>query len=217
MEADIWITFISGILIGISPCIILMLSIFGSSLIMTEGKSKYLKISIGLLSGMVLTYILISFIFVYFFSLLDAFYLFKYIFAGVLISIGIWQILESRKEKSLIFQTPEKVKTILKDFIENNSGFYAFLIGIIFVLVKIPCFGGVYLAIIYELRTDPLLFLFIMVYLIAMILPAIIIITLFRLGLEFSKINDFRLKYRTHLRIISGLLLIFLSIYLLIF
>ena len=129
--------------------------------------------------------------------------------------MGVWQIAESKLEKSRIFGTTQKVKTILKDFIERNSGFYAFLVGIIFVLIKIPCFGTIYLSLIYDLYSNPLLLLYIIVYLIGLIIPIILILILIRLGLESNKIDEFRLKYRTSLRILSGGLLITLAVLLL--
>ncbi len=192
-----------------------MLSTFGTSLILIEKKSKFIIISISLLSGMILAYIIISLLFLYIFQFLTFFYYFKYVFAGILIIIGIWQIIECKREKSIIFGTPEKLKTILKDFIEKNSAFYAFLVGIIFVLIKIPCFGIVYLALLYNLQNDPLLFLFIVIYLVGMIIPIIIVLILLRVGLESSKLNEFRIKYRIHLRILNAIILIFLAFYLL--
>jgi len=216
VDVNFAIAFISGLSIGITPCILLMLSVFGTSLILTEEKRKFIAISIGLLSGMILAYILISIIFLYFFQLLENFFISSYIFAAILIIIGIWEIIECKKEHSKIYRTPEKVKTILKDFIEQNSGFYAFLVGIIFVLIKIPCFGTIYLSLLYNLQNNPLLYVFIFVYLLGMIIPIIVLLLLIRLGLESNKINEFRLKYRPYLRILSGIILIFLAIYLLI-
>ncbi|MHA2283112.1 MAG: hypothetical protein ACXAC5_19905 [Promethearchaeota archaeon] len=201
--------------IGTSPCILLMLSVFGSSLILTEEKSKFLKISLGLLAGMIIAYIFISIIFVYLFQFFEALSYFKYLFAAILIFIGVWQIIECKLEKSRIFGTPEKVKTVLKDFINKNSGFYAFLVGIIFVLIKIPCFGSIYLSLIYDLYSNPLLVFYIITYLIGLIFPVVLILILIRLGLESDKINEFRLKYRTSLRLLSGGLLIVLALLLL--
>ncbi|GAG55284.1 unnamed protein product, partial [marine sediment metagenome] len=211
VEINFFVVFLSGMVVGLSPCILLMLSVFGSSLILTEDKSKFLKISLGLLAGMIIAYIFISIIFLYLFQFFEALFYFKYIFAAILIFIGVWQIIECKLEKSRIFGTPEKVKTVLKDFINKNSGFYAFLVGIIFVLIKIPCFGSIYLSLIYDLYSNPLLVFYIITYLIGLILPVILILILIRLGLESNKINEFRLKYRTSLRLLSGGILITLA------
>lgn len=215
IEINFFVVFFSGMVIGTSPCILLMLSVFGSSLILTEEKSKFLKISLGLLAGMIIAYIFISIIFVYLFQFFEALSYFKYLFAAILIFIGVWQIIECKLEKSRIFGTPEKVKTVLKDFINKNSGFYAFLVGIIFVLIKIPCFGSIYLSLIYDLYSNPLLVFYIITYLIGLIFPVVLILILIRLGLESDKINEFRLKYRTSLRLLSGGLLIVLALLLL--
>ena len=217
MEVNFIIAFTSGILIGASPCILLMLSVFGTSLILTEEKVKFLKISVGLLTGMILAYIIMSILFLYALRFFELFYYFEYVFAGVLIVIGIWQIIECKKEKSTIFGTPAKVKMVLKNFIEKKSGIYAFLVGIIFVLIKIPCFGGIYLALLYSFSTSPSLFIYILYYFIGMLIPIILVLILLRIGLESSKINDYRLKYRTFLRILNGIILIFLALFLLIF
>ena len=215
-EVNFVIALISGLAVGISPCILLMLSVFGTSFVLTEEKKKFYAISIGLLSGMVLAYIFISIIFLFFIQFLENFVIFSYIFASILITIGIWEIIECKKEQSTIFKTSEKVKTILKDFIEQRSGLYAFLVGVIFVLIKLPCFGGIYLSLIANLHTNPLLYIFIFVYLIGMLVPIILVLVSIRLGLESSKINEFRVTHRTKLRILSGAILVFLAIYLLI-
>ena len=212
------IAFFTGLLTGIGPCILLMLSVFGTSLILIEEKRKFIEISIGLILGMILMYIIISIIWVNVRLLLENAYLFlSYFFAGILIFIGLWQIIEFRKEKSKIFGTPKKIKLVLREFINRNSGIYAFLVGLIFVLIKIPCFGGIYIALLESFLENPLVYVFIVVYLVGMMIPTITILILIRLGLESSKIDNFRLKYRPHLRIINGVILIFLALYLLIF
>jgi len=216
LEINFAITFFYGFVVGLSPCILLMLSSFGTSLLLTEKKKDFFQILLGLILGMISAYIVISIIFLPFTELLALYEYTKFVFAGILIFLGIWQILESQKEKSVIFGTPTKVRTILKDFIEKRSGYYSFLVGILFVFIKIPCFGSIYLSLIYELHSNPMLFLYIVVYLFAMVLPVIIILSLIRFGLESSKVNEYRLKYRSYLRILSGGILIFLALYLLI-
>lgn len=217
VEVNIFISFFSGLVIGASPCILLMLSAFGTSLVLTEEKRKFLSISIGLISGMVLAFVLISIILIYVAIMLEVMIIINYIFAGVLISIGIWQIVESTKERSIIFSTPEKVKTVLSNFIQKNSGFYAFLVGIIFVLIKFPCTDLIYVSLILNFHTNPLLYVFLFIYILGMLIPIILILVLLRLGLESSRINEFRLKYRTFFRILSGAILIFLAIFLLVY
>ena len=169
-EVNIFITFLSGVAVGITPCILLMLSVFGTSIVLTEEKKNFFTISVGLISGMVLAYILVSIIFL---PLIEELVFVSFIFAAVLIFLGLWQIVECKKEQSTIFGTPDKIKMVLHNFIQKNSGFYAFLVGIIFVLIKIPCFGGIYLSLLANLHINPLLYVFIFVYIIGMLLPII--------------------------------------------
>jgi cytochrome c biogenesis protein CcdA len=217
MEINILVSFISGIIIGISPCIFLITSVFGTSLVLIQEKSKYLKIVGGLISGIILAYITVSILLFYLISFFDFFFFFRYIFAGTLIFIGIWQLVESKKEKSLIYQTPSKVKLIMKSFIEKNSGFYAFIVGIIFIFIKLPCMATLYSALIYNVYSNAYFILCLVMYFVGMLIPIMLLFTLIRLGLESSRVNEIRLKYRHYIRIISALTLIILAIYLLIF
>ena len=216
IEFDLFLAFFSGLIFGFSPCILLLLSTFGTSFLIVEEKSKFIKISIGLISGIVITYIIISFLIYLFVEFSSIFRYINFIFAGILIFLGIYQLVEAKKEKSRLFGTSEKVKTILKNFIEKNSGFYAFLIGIIFSLIKLPTCGSLLVVLILDLYSSPLLVLSVFIYILGMVLPIIIVLIFIRLGLESSKVDEFRKKYRTHLRIINGAVLIFLAIYLLI-
>ncbi|TFF89737.1 MAG: hypothetical protein EU548_06595 [Promethearchaeota archaeon] len=214
MEVNLLITFLSGLAIGFTPCILLMLSAFGASLVLIEEKSKFIKITLGLLSGFISSYLLISLLFLPWVHLFNSL-IFRIIFSIILIALGIWQIIESKKEDSIIFGTPKKIKNVMKRFIEHNSAIYAFFVGIIFTLVKIPCFSSVYIAIIYNVYQSPILILYIISYIIGVTIPIIGILLLIRIGLEVDTVNNFRLKYRHYLRIVSGIILIFLSVYLL--
>jgi len=217
IEINLIVSFVSGVSIGISPCILLISSVFGSSLVLSEKKEKFFFISFGLLSGIVLAYIIMTTAFLFFFQFFEVITYFKYVFAGIIIFIGAWQIIDSKKEQSIIFGTPTKIKNVLKEFFERNSVLYSFLVGIFFILIKIPCMGTVYLSLIYNFYSNSLLIFYIIAYLVGMLTPTIIILLLIRLNVESSKVDDFRLKYRPYLRMFNGGLLIFLALYLLIF
>jgi len=105
---------------------------------------------------------------------------------------------------------------MLKEFIEKRSVLYSFLVGILFILIKIPCIGTIYLSLIYNLYGNYLLLFYIIIYLGGMLLPTIIILVIIRLNIGSSKVDDFRMKYRTYLRMLNGLILILLALYLLI-
>lgn len=215
-EITVLLAFFSGLFFGVSPCILLLLSTFGTSLILVEEKSKFLKISFGLIAGLIVTFIIISYFIYLFVEFAGVFQYINIVFAVILISLGLWQILECRKEDSALYGTPDKIKAKLKLFIDKRSGVYAFVVGIIFALIKLPTCGSLLIVLILNLHNDPLIFIYILVYIIGMVFPIIIILILLRIGLESSKIDDFRVRHRTQLRLLSGIFLIILAIYLLI-
>ena len=47
MEITFFVAFFAGLLIGATPCILLMVSVFGTSLILVEKRSKFIKIEGG--------------------------------------------------------------------------------------------------------------------------------------------------------------------------
>jgi len=213
----LWETFVFGLVFGASPCLLLIMSVLGTSLVAVEERKKYLAISVGLILGIIAAYVLISIIFLAFLGLIGFFAYFRYVFGGILLTIGIWQIVEFKKEKSTIFGTPDRVKKWLKSFIEKQSGPYAFLLGILFAFVKIPCVGGIYLTIVYNAWQNPLLIYYVILYYLGMILPVVILLIALRVGLQSNRINSFREKYRSHLRLLSGIALIALTVYLMFF
>jgi cytochrome c biogenesis protein CcdA len=210
-----WVAFVSGLVVGASPCVLLILSVFGTSLTMETESKHYLRVASGFISGLLLAYILVSFIFVWLMPVIGIFNSLKYIFGGILLIIGLWQILDMKNENSKIFGTPTKIKEILKNLLSQNSGIASMLLGFIFAMIKIPCFGGIYLSILYSARDSPQLFSYVISYLVGMILPVIGVFLALKFGLMAKSINSFRQEYRPYLRLLSGMLLITLTGYLL--
>ena len=217
MQNLLWVSFFSGLLVGIAPCLLLLMSVLGTTLVMVEQRSKFLAISTGLILGIIIAYLAVSAAFLALLTVVGVFLYFKYIFAGILITIGIWQIVEFKSERSIAFGTPQKVKDLLKGFIEKRSGTYAFLLGILFAFVKIPCFGGVFLSLLYDAWLDPFLAYYIVIYFTGMLLPIVILLIALRVGMQPARFNAFREKYRPHLRLLSGAILIVLTLVLLFF
>ncbi len=214
-DVTLWGAFLLGLAFGGSPCLLLIMSVLGTTLVAVEQRKRYLAISFGLILGLISAYAAISVIFLAFLSVIGIFTYFKFIFGGILLVIGIWQIVEFKKEKSTIFGTPDRVKSWLNTFIEKQSGVYAFLLGVLFAFVKIPCIGGVYLTILYSAWQNPLLIFYVLLYYSGMILPVVLLLIGLRVGLQSNRVNTFREKYRPYLRLASGIVLIVLTLFLL--
>ncbi|MHA1278953.1 MAG: cytochrome c biogenesis CcdA family protein [Candidatus Helarchaeota archaeon] len=212
-EFTLWIAFITGIITGASACMLLLISVLGTSLTMVESRKKYAVISTGLVIGLIVAYVAVSALFLMTMNALSVLTSLKYIFSGGLLFLGAWQIVEFKREDSVIFGTSDRIKSTIKDFISKKSGFYAFLVGVIFAFIKIPCFGAPYLELLYVSQSDPLLILLINVYILGMLIPIVGVLVAIRIGFQSEKINQFRLDFRPYLRLLSGCLIITLALY----
>ncbi|GAB4313426.1 MAG: hypothetical protein Kow0069_14490 [Promethearchaeota archaeon] len=210
-----WVAFVAGLVVGVSACMLLLLSVVGTSLASVESRAKYAGVAAGLVGGLAVAYLVLAALFVWLLSavaLLDAF---KYGFAAVLLALGAWQLVDFRREKSAVFGTPGRVKSALKSFVEMRAPWASFVVGFVFAFVKVPCFGGPFLAILFDARDDPLLFFLVGIYYAGMLLPIVALLVAQGAGLRSDRVDRFRSKYRPHLRLASGLVLIVVTIYLL--
>ena len=210
-----WVAFLAGLALGASACVLLLLGTIGTAVTSATTRRHYAIISTGLILGVLTGYLIVGALFTWFVVSLDFLSVLKYIFAGVLLFVGVWQIVDFKREKSIIFGTPGKVKEAMKRLISGKTGTGAYIVGVMFALIKIPCFGGPFLAIVYGARDDPALFLTLISYFAGMLLPYIVILIAIGMGLSSERINNARLKYRPHLRLLSGAVLVALVIYML--
>nr|MDO8112427.1 hypothetical protein [Candidatus Sigynarchaeota archaeon] len=210
-----WVAFLAGLALGASACVLLLLGTIGTAVTSATTRRHYAIISTGLIIGVLTGYLIVGALFTWFVLTLDFLSLLKYIFAGVLLFIGAWQIVDFKREKSIIFGTPGKMKGAMKRLISGKTGTGAFAVGVMFALIKVPCFGGPFLAIVYGARDDPALILTMVSYFAGMLLPYIVILVAIGMGLSSERINNARLKYRPHLRLLSGAVLVSLVIYML--
>jgi cytochrome c biogenesis protein CcdA len=86
----------------------------------------------------------------------------------------------------------------------------SFAIGVAFGLVKMPCVGGLYIAILgtvllSERFAEDLMYLF--VYNLGVIMPVLVLGGLLAFGLKPAALNAFRLRHRVKLKAFTGLLL----------
>jgi cytochrome c biogenesis protein CcdA len=220
-EFKYWVAFVTGILSGLSPCIILITGVFGTSLIANQSRNYFLRSLIGFSLGVLLMYFIIGFSFTFFID--GAIKLFggiamKLILGIPLILLGLWQCIDAWNENSRLFKTPEKLKGFFRNLTENDSGLSAFLLGAAFTLLKSPCIAGILLSLIFSVnrsgsfgigRVSYALGLFS----IGVLIPILAVFGILRIGISNEKINIFRVKARPYLRLISGLVIIVTTIF----
>lgn len=217
-----WLSFFSGFLSGISPCLVLIMAVISPTLSMENLSKKQLsKIFLGLTLGIISMYIILGLAFIGSVEFLQKiFYLdsIKWVLGGLMIGLGIWYILDAFTEKSALFSTPEGIKSKLSDMIRKGNFGYGFLLGFLFTLIKIPCVAGIMVALFLGIAENPVYFtLNLALFYLGLLLPLLLLMFLLLKGTNSEKVKAFRLKFRPYLRILSGLVIIGLTLYSILF
>lgn len=217
-----WFAFISGLITGLSPCVILVTAVVSSTLIVQEEKkTKMLPIFVGFTLGVFLMYLLLGIVVVFTYEFLITTFFgsaIRIFFAVLMFLLGIWYIIDAYNEKSKLFSTPESIKEFVKKMANKGTFLYSFILGFVFSFIKIPCVGGIMISLVYGLSSNPALYVpSLMLFYLGLLIPLVILMVILGYGVQTEKVNEIRVKYRPLLRIISGLLIIGLTIYSLFF
>ncbi len=96
----------------------------------------------------------------------------------------------------------------------------SFFLGVFVALVELPCTGAVYLGVLALVSLSGLTinnFLLLVIYNLLFVLPLIVIILLIHRGSQAEKLEQWREKYKPHMRLAIGLLLIAMGIWMIMF
>ena len=213
-----WLAFVSGFVTGLSPCVILVTAVVSSTLLIQEGeKKKLLPIFTGFLLGVLLMYLLLGIALVTVFNLFTSAFFgttLRIIFAIIMFALGAWYIIDAFNEKSKLFTTPTWIKDFVKSMAARGTFLYTFVLGFVFSFLKIPCVGGILASLVSGVANDSSLYIpSLATFYVGLLLPILILMGILAFGVQTKKVNEIRVKYRPHLRIISGLLIIGLTIY----
>ena len=213
-----WLAFLSGLLTGISPCLILIMAVIAPIMSMEDiSQKKLIRIFVGLTLGILTMYILLGVMIIFTLDVLAQFFSLpsiKWIFGGLMLSLGLWYLLDAFAENSALFSTPPSIKKFVNNMIHKGGMIYGFGLGFIFSILKIPCVGGVMIALFLGMGENPLYFsVNLLLFYVGLLLPLVILMILLLRGIDSEKIKTIRLKYRPLLRIITGLAIIGLTLY----
>ncbi len=234
----------AGFISGLSPCILLILGFVSASYISSEeekggiiaaepkeeskvGKTErsqtksrlglHIKFIFGFILGTLLVYSLLSVAIIYSLEFLSTFVFGKivqYIFAGILILLGLWYIIDAGNENSRLFKTPDTIKRMFRTIITTKSMASSFILGMVFTMIKLPCIGAILMALLLNISANPVEYYpKLLVYFMGVLTPLVIVSLLLVFGLNTERLNSLRTKYRPALRFISGLIIIAIVIY----
>jgi len=135
------------------------------------------------------------------------------ILAIVIALFGAINIRDSFRGKAVL-KIPEKSKPLIEKWVYKASFPAAIVLGIIVASVELPCTGGMYIAILAllsNMATKDIAFLYLLIYNFIFVLPLIIITALFIKGVDEGKVHAYLEKHKKKSRFIMGAALIVLG------
>jgi cytochrome c-type biogenesis protein len=206
--------FAAGLFAGFNPCLLAILAFLASSMLASTGRRKDIWTMVVAFSlGMFVVYIIFG---VGLFSVLQeksTAAMFRSVLAAVLLFLGLMQLVDARRLQSggtSIFRTDWTKKYVHGVVASRRLSSY-FLLGALFSLVRAPCVGGMYIAIIGMISSHGYAssgLLYLVIYNLGIALPVLILGGIIALGMSPEQVDHFRNKHRVAIRLITGFTLI---------
>jgi cytochrome c biogenesis protein CcdA len=209
--------FAAGLLAGFNPCLLAILAFLASSMLASTGRRRDILMMVAFFSlGTFVVYIIFG---VGLFSVLQeksTTTMFRFVLAAVLLVLGIMQLEDARRLHSggtSLFRTDWTKKYVHGVIASRRLSSY-FLLGALFSLVRAPCVGGVYIAIIGIISGQGFAssgLIYLMIYNLGIALPVLLLGGIIALGMSPEQVDSFRNKHRVAIRLITGITLLALA------
>jgi cytochrome c biogenesis protein CcdA/thiol-disulfide isomerase/thioredoxin len=205
-----------GFVAGFNPCLFGILVFLAASILTVSGKRRELMMMVVFFSFGIFT--------MYFLFGLGMQRLlhseaiaasFRYALTVLLIAAGFSQVIDAiqlKQGKASLFRTDWALQYFQARVERGRLSSY-FLAGALFSLVKAPCVGGLYLAIL-DLISAKSYYVgaaYLMFFNLGVILPIIVVGGFLALGMSPEKVDRFRKDHRVGMRLFTGLMLLALA------
>jgi len=205
--------FIAGLIAGINPCLLAVMAFIAGTTISAAGRSfNILARIVSFCGGLLAVYLFIGIGLMELMRLVPGLDLaLKGAIIVILTAMAAWSFFDAYRVKRG-FES-RSFKTVLRRFgrsYEKYAVLASFGIGAAFGLVKMPCVGGLYIAILGTvLQSDRVAegLLYLVIYNLGVITPVIALGGLLAFGLSPGAVNAFRLRHRVKLKVFTGALL----------
>ena len=209
--------FAAGLIAGFNPCLLAMLAFLASSMLASTGRRRDILTMVVFFSlGTFVVYIIFG---VGLFSVLQeksTAAVFRFALAAILLVLGTMQMEDARRLHSggtSLFRT-DWTKKYVRGVIASRSLSSYFLLGALFSLVRAPCVGGMYIAIIGMISSHGFAsfgLIYLLIYNLGIALPVLLLGGIIALGLSPVQVDNFRNKHRVAIRLITGITLLALT------
>jgi cytochrome c-type biogenesis protein len=194
-----------------------MLTFLASSMLASTGRRRDILTMVAFFSlGTFVVYIIFG---VGLFSVLlekSTAAMFRLVLAAVLLALGMMQLEDARRLRgggTSLFRTDWNKKYVHAVISSRRLSYY-FLLGALFSLVRAPCVGGVYIAIIGIISSQGFASsgpVYLLIYNLGIALPVLTLGGIIALGMSPEQVDHFRNKHRVAIRLITGITLLALA------
>jgi len=207
---------VAGLVAGFNPCLLGILVFLAASVLSSSGRKRELVMMVIFFSlGIFTMYFLFGLGMQRLLQTEAVANVFRYVLTAFLLVIGLSQVLDAMRlnsGKPSLFRTDWALKYFKAGVDRGRLSSY-FLIGALFSLVKAPCVGAIYLAILDLLSARSYLegAAYLLFFNLGVILPIIILGSFIALGMSPEQVDAFRKDHRVGMRLVTGLALLALA------
>jgi cytochrome c biogenesis protein CcdA len=206
----------AGLVAGFNPCLLGILVFLAASVLSSSGKRREMVTMVAFFSlGIFAMYFLFGLGMQRLLQTEAIATAFRYILTAFLLLAGlsqVWDALRLKQGKPSLFRTDWALKYFQAGVDKGRFSSY-FLIGALFSLVKAPCVGAIYLAILDLLSArsyfEGAAYLFF--FNLGVVLPIILLGGGIALGMSPEQVDAFRRDHRVGMRLFTGLALLALA------
>jgi len=214
------IVIFGGLADSFNPCawsalIFLVTTLFS----MKSSKKKLTKIGISYIVTIYLSYLAIGLGILGFLQVISQWLNILYIVLAVVVAMA--AVIELKDVfwygKGISLKIPENKWPLIKSYMQKSTIPATIIVGAMISILEFGCTGGIYTPIIAMLskrESAVVAFLYLIVYNLMFVLPLIVILVLAINGYSYEKVEAFRNKNKKLMRLISGLVMVALAIWL---
>ena len=219
-ELSLPVVLVAGLLAGFNPCLLAVMAFLASLTLSSKGnRTELLKIVGGFCAGIFVMFMVVGM------GLLgvikqqpeikDTIILLLVVLIGLL---GLWHFYDAYHLKvhdRSSFKTSGTFLQLVEGIEHRNTVMVSFLAGAMFSLIKAPCVGAVYFAILDMLITQGKIAngaIYLCFYNLGVILPVLILGIMLAFGLSPERVNDLRENRRIEIRLVTGAVLVLLAV-----
>jgi cytochrome c-type biogenesis protein len=206
----------AGLVAGFNPCLLGILVFLSASVLSSSGRRRELVLMVVFFSlGIFTMYFLFGLGMQRLLQTEAVFATFRNVVVVFLVVMGMAHILDAVKLRSggeSLFRTDWALKYFRAGVDKGRLSSY-FLVGALFSLVKAPCVGAVYLAILDMISARSYVegAVYLLFYNLGIILPIVILGGFMALGMSPEQVDAWRKDYRAGIRLFTGLMLLALA------